>query len=283
MPPIVAVIAPGMMGSAVAKRLTASGATVRTSLTGRSAATVARAKAAGMTDATDAQLAEADFILSIVPPGEALALAERLAPAMRDAKRKPIYVDCNAVSPGTVLCIDRVVRETGASFVDGGIIGPPPELDSSRTRIYLSGPDAGKVTVLQQYGLSMPVQQGPVGAASAMKMSYAGITKGFTALGATMMLAATRAGTADALVAEMTVSQPVLLKWLTTQMPRMHSKAYRWVAEMEEIAAFVGEDNPGDGFYQAAARLYEEIAADFEGPRVETAALDAFCEKAKPG
>jgi L-threonate 2-dehydrogenase len=283
MPPIVTVIAPGMMGSAVAKRLTTSGATVRTSLAGRSAATVSRAKAAGMADATDAQLAEADFILSIVPPGEALALAERLAPAMRSAKRKPIYVDCNAVSPDTVLRIDRVVRETGASFVDGGIIGPPPEPDSSKTRIYLSGPDAGQVTLLQQYGLSTPVQPGPVGAASAMKMSYAGITKGFTALGAAMMLAATRAGTADALVAEMTVSQPALLKWLTTQMPRMHSKAYRWVAEMEEIAAFVGDDHPGSGFYRSAARLYEAIAADYEGPRSDTAALDAFCEKAKAG
>jgi putative dehydrogenase len=281
MPPIVAVIAPGMMGSAVATRLTASGVQVRTSLTGRSAATIARAKAAGMTDATDAQLAEADFILSIVPPGQAIALAERLAPAMRAANRKPVYVDCNAVSPDTVMRIDRVVRESGATFVDGGIIGPPPEPDSSKTRIYLSGPDAAKVAMLQEYGLSTPVQPGPVGAASAMKMSYAGITKGFTALGATMMLAATRAGTADALVAEMKVSQPALLKWLTGQMPKMHSKAYRWVAEMEEIAAFVGPGQTGDGFYQSAARLYERIAADFEGPRVETSALDAFSAKAK--
>ena len=280
MTPTVAIIAPGMMGSSVAKRLTSSGVQVRTSLAGRSAATVARADAAGMTDATDRELVQADFILSIVPPGEALALAERLAPAMRDAKRKPIYVDCNAVSPDTVLRIDQVVREAGATFVDGGIIGPPPDLDSTKTRIYLSGPDAAKVAVLQQYGLSTPVQPGPVGAASAMKMSYAGITKGFTALGAAMMLAATRAGTADALVAEMKVSQPALLKWLTTQMPKMHSKAYRWVAEMEEIAVFVGEDQAGAGFYDAAARLYEQIAADFEGARAETGALDAFCAKA---
>ena len=112
-------------------------------------------------------------------------------------------------------------------------------------------------------------------------MSYAGITKGFTALGAAMMLAATRAGTADALLAEMKVSQPALLKWLTTQMPKMHSKAYRWVAEMEEIAAFIGKDQPGSGFYQTAARFYESIAADFEGANQETAALDAFCAKAQ--
>jgi L-threonate 2-dehydrogenase len=280
MPPIVTVIAPGMMGSAVAGRLTANGVLVRTSLTGRSDATVARARAAGMTDATDTELVDADFILSIVPPGEALALAERLAPTMRDAPRKPVYIDCNAVSPDTVLRIDRVVRETGVRFVDGGIIGPPPETDSSKTRIYLSGPDAQQVALLQQYGLSMPVQPGPIGAASAMKMSYAGITKGFTALGATMMLAATRAGTVDALIAEMKVSQPALLKWLTSQMPKMHSKAYRWVAEMEEIAAFVGDGQTGDGLYQSAARLYERIAADFEGSHQETGALDAFRDRA---
>jgi L-threonate 2-dehydrogenase len=281
MPPMVAVIAPGMMGSAIAKRLTSSGAQVLTSLAGRSAATIERARSAGMTDATDVQLAQADFVLSIVPPGEALAVAERVTSAMRDVKRKPIYIDCNAVSPDTVLRIARVVQEAGATFVDGGIIGPPPELDSTKTRIYLSGPGAQQAAVLQQYGLSTPIQPGPVGAASAMKMSYAGITKGFTALGATMMLAATRAGTADALVAEMKVSQPALLKWLTTQMPKMPSKAYRWVAEMEEIASFVGEYQPGAGFYESAARLYETIAADFEGARSETGALDGFCEKAK--
>jgi L-threonate 2-dehydrogenase len=276
---VVAVIAPGMMGSAVGKRLSEAGAEVRTSLTGRSSESVARAADAGMTDASDEQIVASDIVLSIVPPGEALALAERLAPALRNAATKPVFVDCNAVSPDTVLRIERVVRETGAGFVDGGIIGPPPEPNSAKTRIYLSGPDAERVTVLQRHGLSTPVQPGPVGAASAMKMSYAGITKGFTALGAAMMLAATRAGTADALVAEMSVSQPMLLRWLTTQMPKMHSKAYRWVAEMDEIAAFVDEDPAGSDFFHAAARLYAQLAGDFAGPRAETGALDAFCDK----
>jgi len=276
---VVAVIAPGMMGSAFGKRLSEAGVEVRTSLTNRSRESASRAAAAGMSDASDSQIAAADFILSIVPPGQALALAERLAPALREARSKPVYVDCNAVSPDTVLRIERVVRETGSSFVDGGIIGPPPEPDSAKTRIYVSGPDAERVTVLQSHGLSTPVQPGPVGAASAMKMSYAGITKGFTALGAVMMLAATRAGTADALIAEMTVSQPMLLRWLTGQMPRMHSKAYRWVAEMEEIAAFVQQDPAGTDFFHAAARLYARLAEDFAGPRDETRALDAFCDK----
>jgi len=279
MQPIVAVIAPGMMGSAVAKRLTAHGLEVRTLLDGRGAETLARAKDAGMTGASDAQIAECDFILSILPPGSALGLAEQLAPALRAASKKPVYIDCNALDPASVLRIARVVEETGATFVDGGIIGPPPEGDGKSTKIYLSGPDAAKVTILQQYGLTMPVQPGPIGAASAMKMSYAGITKGFTALGAAMMLAATRAGTAEALKAELSGSQPALYNWLTKQMPKMYSKAYRWVAEMEEIAAFVGEDPAGAKFYQGAAELYARIAADFDGPNKETAMLDAFCAK----
>jgi L-threonate 2-dehydrogenase len=278
MPPVVAVIAPGMMGSGVGGRLAQNGVEVRTLLAGRSAATVARAKAAGMIGASDDQIAAADIILSIVPPGEALGLAERLAPALRAAGKKPIYVDCNALHPGTVLRIARVIEEAGATFVDGGIIGGPPTPGSKGTRIYLSGEAAAQVAVLQQYGLEMPVQPGPIGAASAMKMSYAGITKGFTALGAAMMLAATRAGTADVLKQELLASQPALVGWLTRQMPRMYSKAYRWVAEMEEIAEFVGEDPAARQFYEAAARLYERIAADYEGDRQECNALDAFCK-----
>src|SRR3954452_23385208 len=187
----VTVIAPGMMGSAVGKRLSQGGVTVLTSLAGRPAETRARAAAAGMRDASDADIAASAFILSIVPPGEAMALAERLAPALRWASLKPVYVDCNAVAPDTVVRIGAVVQDTGARFVDGGIIGTPAQQDSSKTRLYLSGPDATSVTVLEQHGLSTPVQPGPVGAASAMKLSYAGITKGFTALGAAMMLAAT--------------------------------------------------------------------------------------------
>jgi putative dehydrogenase len=278
MQPIVAVIAAGMMGSGVGGRLAQNGIEVRTALGGRSDASVKRAKAAGMAGATDEQIAASDFILSIVPPGEAQGLADRLAPALRAAAKKPIYVDCNAVSPPTVLRIARTIEETGATFVDGGIIGGPPTPGSKGTKLYVSGPAASRVAELEKYGLEVKLQAGPIGAASAMKMSYAGITKGFTALGAAMMLAAARAGTTDALRAELSASQPALYGWLTRAMPKMYSKAYRWVAEMEEISGFVGEDPAAAQFYQAAASLYERIAADYEGQRAECTALDAFCE-----
>jgi 3-hydroxyisobutyrate dehydrogenase-like beta-hydroxyacid dehydrogenase len=277
MQPVVAVIAPGMMGSAVGARLVENGIEVRTLLAGRSEATLARAKAAGMADASDEQIVASDIILSILPPGDALGLAERLAPALRAATKKPIYVDCNALDPATVVRISRVVQETGATFVDGGIIGGPPKPGYS-PKIYLSGEAAARVAELTKHGLQMPIQPGPIGAASAMKMSYAGITKGFTALGAAMMLAASRAGTGEDLRAELSASQPALFGWLTRQVPGMYSKAYRWVAEMEEIAQFVGEDPAARNFYEGAARLYERLAADFDGEGKEIAALDAFCK-----
>jgi L-threonate 2-dehydrogenase len=279
MQPIVSVVAPGMMGSAVANCLTSNGLEVRTLLQGRGAETLERAKAAKMNGVSEPEIAASDIILSILPPGSALELAERLAPTLRAGAKKPIYVDCNALDPSSVLRIARVIEETGATFVDGGIIGGPPTPGSKATKIYLSGPDAAKVAVLQQYGLYMPIQPGPIGAASAMKMSYAGITKGFTALGCAMFLAASRAGTAEALKAELSSSQPALFNWLTRSMPRMYSKAYRWVAEMEEIATFVGEDPAGAKFYQGAAELYDRIAKDFDGPNKDTAMLDAFCAK----
>src|SRR5215831_16436410 len=279
MSPVVAVIAPGMMGSAVAKRLVDHGLTLTTVLEGRSEASAARARAAGMRPVSHEEAAAADFILSIVPPGEALTLSERFAPILRARNEKPVYVDCNAVSPRTVADIASVVTATGTPFVDAGIIGAPPRPNYDGPTFYASGEAADRFAVLGEYGLKVHVIDGPAGAASAMKMSYAGITKGFTALGAAMMLAATRGGSAEALKAELTESRPDLLRYLTNQVPSMYSKAYRWVAELDEIASFVGDERAEHEMLAAAARLYERIADDFEKDKNEIGALDRFLNK----
>ncbi len=276
MTPTVAIIAPGNMGAAVARCLTQKSVRVLTSLDGRSEASAARARESGMTAVADAQLTEADFLLSIVPPGDALALAQRLAGVLAAANKKPVYVDCNAVSPQTVGQIAGVIATTGCPFVGAGIIGPPPKPGSTTTRIYASGPHASEFARLNEYGLIVRVLQGPLTAASSLKMSYAGITKGFTALGAAMMLAATRGGSAEALKAELAESRPDLLGYLSKQIPAMYSKAYRWVAELDEISAFVGDDYDENEMLEAAARFYERIAADVEGNNAETGALDNF-------
>jgi 3-hydroxyisobutyrate dehydrogenase-like beta-hydroxyacid dehydrogenase len=58
------------------------------------------------------------------------------------ANKKPLYVDCNAVSPPTVQKIADEIAATGCPFVGAGIIGPPPKPGSTNTKIYASGPAA---------------------------------------------------------------------------------------------------------------------------------------------
>jgi putative dehydrogenase len=276
----IGIIAMGEMGSATARRLREHGATVITSLSGRSAASAARAEKAGAIPVStdDEFVAQAGFILSIVPPGEAVALAGRLAPALKRAARKPVYVDCNAVSPQTAERIGAALTGTGCIYVDAGIIGPPPGA-TARTIFYASGEGAKAFERLGSYGLAIRALEGPVGAASAMKLSYAGITKGCTAIGAAMMLGATRGGTADALLQELSESQPMLLNWMRGFVTRMPPKAYRWVAEMEEIAQFQEDDPAARDMYLGIARFYEQIAAALEAPKPgdAIAQLNAFC------
>src|SRR5712675_1770062 len=228
---VVAIISPGEMGSAVAARLSERGVRVTTSLAGRSPASAARAQRAHMVPVADddALVEEADFFLSICPPGEAIALAHRLKPALTRARKKPIYVDCNAVAPETAIAIGAVLESSGCQYVDGGIIGPPPPPNGTGTRIYVSGVAAHEVARLSEFGVAFPALDGPIGAASALKK-------------------------------ELEASQPHLLAWLTRQVPRMYPKAYRWVAEMEEIGHFLQDGTPSGDMFEAVARLYQDIA-----------------------
>ncbi len=282
MSPVVAVIAPGMMGAAVGKRLVDNGVKVLTSLDGRSGETAARAKAAGMAAVSDETIAASDFFLSILPPGDALALVARFAPALQASNAKPVYVDCNAINPATVERVAAALAPTGCPFVDAGIIGSPPKPGDAGPRFYASGPAAARFASLRRYGLDIRVLNGALSAASALKMSYAGITKGTQAIGAAMMLAATRAGSADALFKELQGSQKEMLAWLQRALASMPPKAYRWVAEMHEIAGFVGDDPTASELYQGAAHFYERIAEDFEGGKKDVAALEEFLNKNSP-
>jgi L-threonate 2-dehydrogenase len=276
----VAVIAPGAMGAAVGKRLVRHGVRVLTSLTGRSQSTVARASEAGMIAARDEEITAADFVLSILPPGDALSLARRFAPSLGASNAKPVFVDCNAINPVTVERVAAVIAPTGCPFVDAGIIGAPPKADDAGPRFYASGSAAPRFATLRQYGLDIRLLEGAVSAASALKMSYAGITKGTQAIGAAMMLAAMRSGCAEALFDELSFSQKEMLAQFKHQLPLMPAKAYRWIAEMQEIAGFVGDDKAAYQLYEGAAHFYRQIAEDFAGDKKAAAALEAFLAKA---
>ncbi|MGH7125973.1 MAG: DUF1932 domain-containing protein [Stellaceae bacterium] len=275
---VIVVIAAGEMGAAVGGRLREKGAEVRTSLIGRSAKTAERARRHGLTVINDDAelLAGADFVLSIAPPAEAVPIARRLAPVLADVSEKPVYVECNAVSPVTVAEAATAIARTGCDFVDAGIVGGPPRPGTPGPKFYACGPGVERFATLREYGLDVRVLDGRIGTASALKMAYGSITKGFTAIGASAMLGATAAGVADALKRELADSQPALKAWLDRQMPNMYAKAYRWVAEMEEVAAFLGKPSPSAQMYEGVARLYGQLARSYEGDKKDTDALAEF-------
>ena len=274
----IAVIAPGMMGAAIGARLTDNGAKVITLLEGRSAETISRAEDAGMTGASLEVIAAADMILSVLPPGDALELANKLGPVLAASGNKPHYADLNAVNPETAVEIGAVIEKTGCRYIDGGIIGGPPKKGYAGPVIYVSGPDASAARILGELGLNCKELDGTIGTASALKMCYGGITKGVTAIGTTLALAASRAGIADALRQELMTSQAVLYQALQRSVPDMFGKAYRWVAEMEEISTFVGKRAEGD-VHKAIAGLYDRLAKDYDNQRKEIDALAHFFRK----
>lgn len=279
MSPTVAIIAQGAMGAGVGGRLVERGLHVMTSLAGRSQASAKRAADAGMTAVTDQEVARADYFLSIVPPSDALSLAEKMAALIGPNNKKPIYVDCNAVSPPTKIKIGSAIVKAGAPFVDVAILGLPPRPGTDGPAMIASGPETGQFVPLGEFGLKIRTIDGPVGAASALKMSYAGITKGITAVGSMMMLAAIRGGIEKELRAELERSHPAFVANFVRAVPDMFPKAYRFVGEMEEIADFVGEDEAAKKMYLAFADFYTRIAADYEGTKDETGALAKFLDQ----
>jgi 3-hydroxyisobutyrate dehydrogenase-like beta-hydroxyacid dehydrogenase len=260
----VAIIAMGEMGAGVARRLTARGARVLTSLDGRSAASAARAAEAGAEAAPDdeALVEGADILLSIVPPARAGDLAGRFLPAIRRTNARPLYVDCNAIAPRTLDAIARPFLEEGLPFADVGIVGGPPTDQGYTPRFYASGDHAGGLERLNDHGLDVRRLPGGLGDASALKMAYAGSTKGTQAVMISIMLGAARAGVAEALAAEMADSQPGRIADQLRHLPATLRKAYRWDGEMEEIARFLDPESGASEIFQGAAELYRRLAAD---------------------
>ncbi|MGZ2454503.1 3-hydroxyisobutyrate dehydrogenase-like beta-hydroxyacid dehydrogenase [Rhizobium ruizarguesonis] len=272
--PNIAIIGSGAMGSAVARRLIAHGAMVPTYLQGRSEQTIARAKAAGMVPVSRQELTRADLILSIVPPAEAIRVAELVAEISSTLPEPPPFIDLNAIAPKTMQALAARFEGSRVEVLDGAIIGGPPIPGKSGPTLYISGDPAKRSRLLEDCGLQIRRLDGPLGAASALKMCYAGINKGFTGLGAAMLLAASRSGAAESLMAELSESLPDVDRKLSGSIPDMYAKAYRWVAEMQEIADFLGEDDPAATIFRGMADVFSRMASDVEGDRVLVGQLD---------
>lgn len=234
----VGLLSPGDMGHSVGNVLVHGGMPVYTCLTGRSQRSAALAETAGLTNAESLEdlVQQVDLFLSIVPPARATSVAQEIANAVRSTGASLIYLDCNAIAPETSREVGRIVEAAGAVFVDGGIIGPPPKVDGPGPRIYVSGSAADTITQLRENGLDIQPIGDVIGHASGVKMCYAAMTKGLTALGTELLVAAEAMGLSDPLRAELEFSQKQLLAHFERSIPGMPPKAYRWVGEMEEIA-----------------------------------------------
>lgn len=242
---------PGAMGASLAATC---GGTRLWCGDGRTEITRARADAAGMVDVGSlSNLATAaDVIISVCPPGAATAVARDVVAAGFDG----IYVDVNAISPATA-------REIGAAFdrfVDGGVVGPPVQSAGS-TRLYLSGDEAPRIADLWAGSpLETRIIDGGAGAASAVKVCYAAWTKGTAALLLTIRALATAECVEDALLAEWATSLPGLAAQSERAAIGNAPKAWRFVGEMDEIAASFAAHGLPDGFSTAAAGVYDRLA-----------------------
>lgn len=249
---LIGLLHPGDMGTALGRLLRERGHEVLWASSGRGPATVERARVAGFSDVDSvAALARsADVILSVCPPSAAVDVARSVT------GYRGVFVDANAVAPDTARQIADGLVAGGGRCLDGGIIGPPPTEPGS-TRLYVAGAEAEVVLALfHGTVLDVRVVPGGVGAASALKVCYAAWTKGTAAL-----LLATRAlARAElvepALLEEWSVSFPDLTDRSRTAARSAAGKGWRWVGEMEEIAAaFAASDLP-PGFHEAAAEVF---------------------------
>jgi 3-hydroxyisobutyrate dehydrogenase-like beta-hydroxyacid dehydrogenase len=249
---------PGEMGAAVGKCLASAGHRVLWAPEGRGAATKERAEEAGLTGVALAEIAaRSDVIVSVCPPHAARDVARLVAGF------GGLYLDANAISPATAGEVAAIVAAGGAGFADGGIIGPPPAA-AGLTRLYLSGPRAAEVQALFG-GTDVDARVvPPPGSASAVKMAYASWTKGSAALLLAARALARAEGVEPVLLEEWGISQPGLEGRSAAATGSATAKGWRWVAEMEEIAATMAAAGLPDGFHQAAAEIYREFQ---QGPR----------------
>jgi 3-hydroxyisobutyrate dehydrogenase-like beta-hydroxyacid dehydrogenase len=249
---------PGEMGAVIGSVLRECGHTVLWASSGRSAATARRADASGLLDVRFANelAARSNVLVSVCPPHAAAEVADSVA------GYAGVYLDANAISPARSRAIGTVIEDAGGRYVDGGIVGPPPR-SRGTTRMYLSGaPAAFAADLFDGSAVEAVVVSEGVGQASGVKMAYAAWTKGTAALLLAIRELARIEGVEPTLLGEWRLSLPDLEEASDSAVGAASRKGWRWVAEMEEIAAtFAAADLP-DGFHRAAAEVFRRAEND---------------------
>jgi 3-hydroxyisobutyrate dehydrogenase-like beta-hydroxyacid dehydrogenase len=257
----IGVMSPGDMGQAVAAQLKNKGFHVCTALDRRSARSKTLAQEAGLTDlGSIARLtAECDVVLSIMNPGAALEFAGEVAQALSSNHSRPLFVDCNAISPGTMRKIEQIITAAGGRCADGGILGPPPR-GAAKTNLYVSGPEARELEQLATPNLIVHPMSERIGDASAIKMCKGAITKGVTALVLELLVVARRLGVDAQFEAEIKSTRSEVYDWIIDTLPVMPPKAYRWVPEMLQIAQTFESVGMTPRMFDGAADMYTFVA-----------------------
>jgi len=261
----IAILHPGEMGATVGAAVSGPGRRVIWCSEGRSSRTAARAQAFGLEDVGSLSTAvkEADLVLSVCPP----QFADDVADEVVALGYIGLYADLNAIAPPKAEGIARRIEAAGATYIDGGIVGSPmrtkegrPVRTGGNTRVYLSGPAASEIRPVFDSSVMEPVvMEGVVTVASALKMAYASYSKVHAALIAAVVAVATRTGVGDALKEEWAKGNPGLYDRALSGLRNNAPKAWRFVPEMEEIAATYAAAGLPTGFQDAAAELYRRL------------------------
>jgi 3-hydroxyisobutyrate dehydrogenase-like beta-hydroxyacid dehydrogenase len=259
--PTVGLVSPGAMGSAIARILAAGGASVVATVAGRSARTVAFASSAGIVQLPDLDgvVSEADVLLSVAPPDQALAIVEEVGAAALRTGARPLVADLNAIAPQTARQLESSLRAAGLELVDGSISGPPPRPGAS-TRIYLSGPRAAEIAALPLAGVDLRIVGPDVGTASAVKMCTASVYKGTAALLCHALLTAERLGVLDPVLDDLETAAPDLVAGAARRIASAAAKSGRYVGEMNEIASTQGTAGLPTALFEAMAQSYAALA-----------------------
>lgn len=260
--PNVGILHPGDMGVSVAATIRNGGYTIYWASEGRSPETRARAQQHGLIDAVS--LPQLCFlcpvIVSVCPPDA----AETLAHDVLAEGFSGLYLDANAISPQRAQRIGQAMADAGATFVDGGIIGGPAWKPNS-TWLYLSGPAADTAAAYFSAGpLETRVIGDSIGKASALKMVFAAYSKGTTALLSAVMGAADALNVRPELEQQWDHDREGFTDEAARRVRQVTAKAWRFVGEMDEIAATFREAGMPDGFHKAAGDIYERMAG-FKG------------------
>ncbi len=258
----VAILSPGDMGHAVGRMLGLHGIEVVTCLTNRSEQTKRLADKGGIRDYPNlaVMLERSDMVLSIVPPGSAVQVADEVAECMSATGCCPPYADCNAVSPETAKVIARRISDAGSDFIDGGILGPPPSEARNKTRFYFSGEQAELLAELDGKGIVVRLLGSEVGRASGIKMCYAALTKGSHALQTAVITLSEALGLAEEVSHEFQTSQEAYYRQMASSAPRLPVVAWRYIDEMKQIAQTFEAAGVTPKFHEGAVAIYSHLA-----------------------